>query len=332
MFWEQAQPPPNCVRRMEPHIMLVLPYAKKVILLILLFCLLFTPGCWDRIELEDLAYILAMGVDYLPDEELIEVTVSVIRPIGTSGGAQAGGGGEREAFNIITTKGVTLSSALEQLHTQLARRPYFAHNGAIIIGEKLARQGLHLILDRLTRVIDVRLTANIFVTDENVQHVFRANARLEEGLPLYLARWGQQASPGSLMPVVDIRRFVRDLLDGATDPFAPRLNTASQRPISPLEHEVAGEETSEKVVYPTISGTAVFQEDKLVGYLEQDETKGLLYVRGEISDDLEVIPDPFANPGYITFIFRNATASITPQMKASKPAVLVEVRVEGELC
>ena len=250
MFWEQAQPPPNCVRRMEPHIMLVLPYAKKVILLILLFCLLFTPGCWDRIELEDLAYILAMGVDYLPDEELIEVTVSVIRPIGTRGGAQAGGGGEREAFNIITTKGVTLSSALEQLHTQLARMAYFAHNGAIIIGEKLARQGLHLILDRLTRVIDVRLTANIFVTDENVQHVFRANARLEEGLPLPgpVGAAGKSGQP-----------YARGRYKAICPGFATELQIRSRPALipppkgpSPSEHEVAGEETSEKVVYPTI--------------------------------------------------------------------------------
>ena len=53
-----------------------------------LYRLINLSRCWDREELEELAYVLAMGIDYLPDEDKIEVTTAIIRPLNVPGGEQ----------------------------------------------------------------------------------------------------------------------------------------------------------------------------------------------------------------------------------------------------
>ncbi len=306
---------------------------KKLPVLFLIVSLLITTGCWDREELEELAYVLALGIDYLPDEDKIEVTTAIIRPLNVPAGEQVGGG-DVEAFRLITTKGDTLSTALEQQNAFIARRAYFAHNEVVIIGENLARRGLHTVLDRFVRERDLRLAIQFFITSENVKEVMRSGARIEEGMPIFLTRWRERKNGQILAPVVELKVFIKNLLSAGIDPVLPRLSTRTERPISPQEAEVAGEDSSESemVVYPKVSGIAVFKGDKLAGFLNNEETTGLLYVQEDITDVTEIIDDPLGNPGkVVVFILRNHTR-ITPLQKEGAPAARIEVMTEGELC
>lgn len=308
---------------------------KKTLIFLIIFPVVFVSGCWDRQELEDLTYVLAMGIDYLEDEDKIEVTTSFIRPANVGG--EQGGGGALQTFRLLTTKGDTLSQALEQQNTLLARLIYFGHADSIIVGEKLARRGLHSILDRLVRERDLRLTTHIFVTDRDIKEVMRTEAKIEEGIPFFLAKWSERRQHVSLGPTVELRQFVKNLLSEGIDPISTFITTRTEIPISPQEVELAGDVTEQenppdKVRYPKISGTAVFKEDKLVGFLDQIETKGLLYVLEEIEDGTEVITDPFGNPGKIVFLVIGNKSRITPLINGAEPEVLIEATTELELC
>ncbi len=306
-------------------------YGKKLLVLLLIVSLLLTTGCWDREELEELAYVLAMAIDYLPDEDKIEVTTAIIRPLNVPGGEQ-GGGGDVESFRLITTKGDTLSTALEQQNSFIARRMYFAHNEVVIIGENLARRGIHTVLDRFVRERDLRLSMQFFITSEDVKDVMRSGAKIEEGMPIFLTRWQERKDGQIHAPVVELRLFVKNLLSAGIDPVLPRLSIRTERPISPQETEIAAKDSSDMVVYPKVLGTAVFKGDKLAGFLDNDETNGLLYVQEDVTNVTELIDDPLGNPGkVVVFIHRNH-ARITVLQKEGAPAVRVEVTTEGEMC
>lgn len=285
--------------------------------------------------------MLAMGIDYLPAEKKIEITTSIARPVGMTAGGQGGtAGGETESFRLVTTQALTLAGALEQQNTLLARRVFFTHNEVIIFGENLASAGLARILDSLARERDVRLTANLYVTDENVKEVLRTGAKLERGLPLFLRQMEQKRGQMSLAPKVDLRSFLRDLLRGGKDPVVRLLTTRPEIPLSPQELKLAGEvspanpersESAGMVVYPKVSGTAVFREDRLVGYLDEEETKGLLYIQNEILRGQEIIADPFGNPGQVILTSLRSSTKIIPLWQGGSPAARIEVEVEGDL-
>jgi spore germination protein KC len=314
---------------------------KKTISLLLISLLLLTAaGCWDREELEELAYVLAIGIDYLPVEKKIEITTSIIRPVGMAGGGQGAAGGETENFRLVTTQALTLAGALEQQNALLARRVFFTHNEVIIFGENIASAGLALIMDSLARERDVRLTADLYVTDEDIKEVLRAGAKLERGVPLFLRQLEQKRGQMSLAPKVDLRSFIRDQLSGGKDPVMPLLTTRSEIPISPQELKLAGEvspaaperaKTAGMVIYPKVSGTAVFREDQLAGYLDEEETKGLLYIKNEILRGQEIIADPFGNPGQVILTSLRSSTKIVPLWQDGSPAARIEVKVEGDL-
>jgi len=324
----------------------LVPVLKKrckiiIVLFVIAALLLSTPGCWDLNELEDLAYVMAMGIDFLPEERLIEVTTAVMRAQG--GGEEMTEGGETELIRLVTTKGVSFSGALEQQKALIGRQVFFYHSDTFIIGENLAREGLHHILDRIARERDLRLTAEVFITDNNIAEVMRAGARLDPGLPFFARQWAKRGTQRSLAPLVDLREFLRDLLTGGRDPVLPHLTIREEVPISPIELEMAGQtgtgeqpapedDEGQVVVYPKISGTAVFNEDTLAGFLDQGQTKGLLYVQGDILEARDVIDDPFGKPGRVVICSMSSRARIIPLWKEGSPAVLIEIKEEGDIC
>ncbi len=281
-------------------------------MLLTLALLISAGGCWDREELEELAYILALGIDYLPDEDKIEVTTAIIRPGSIPGGGQAEGGPDTEPFRLTTTKGETLSTALEQQNAFFARRPYSPHSQVVILGEELARKGLHTILDRMLRERDLRMTVQMFVTRDSVQDVLLAGAKIEQGLPLFLTRWAERETHEALATAVDLRMFVRALLYDGIDPVLPEISTRREEPIAPQEREIAGEAYSADVTYATVAGTAVFKEDKLVGFLNIDETKGYLYAMNLLRESLEITADPYGRPGSIVFFYQKQRQQDNP--------------------
>ena len=67
---------------------------SKYLLLFLAAVLLLLTGCWSRIEVDKLAIVRCLAIDYLPEaSEPYLVTLSVARPAAIPVGDGAGGGG-----------------------------------------------------------------------------------------------------------------------------------------------------------------------------------------------------------------------------------------------
>ena len=306
---------------------------KAACLLICSLILLLTPGCWDRSELEELGIIAAIGMDYDAEEDVFEVTAAVVRPMDLAGGEDPAQGGDTKPFRLVTTRGDTLSGALEQQNVMLSRTPYFAHNDVVILGEELARRGMHLVLDRMVRERDMRMNMQLVVIDENVKEMMRSGAKLEQGLPLELRQMLKLRHQRSYRPITDLRTFTRDLLQAGADPYLPLLSSRLETPVVPQEIEQAGQvDEEDKIRYPKLFGTAVFREDKLVGFLEGHATKGLLYVKGDILDARETIEDPYGKPGKVVLIPLDVETEIIPLFEEGEPHVLLDIEKEGDIC
>jgi spore germination protein KC len=122
---------------------------------ILLFVFIYTSlflltGCWDRVELNDVALIRGIGLDQKEDNR-IEVTVEIAIPqiqSGSEGGGGSGGGGQTL---IRTGQGVTIADALEQLTKRIPRKVFWGNSEVIVIGEKLAEEGIRDQIDFFIR-------------------------------------------------------------------------------------------------------------------------------------------------------------------------------------
>ncbi len=118
---------------------------KKLIILILVIFL--TSGCYDNIELNNLAIISGVGIDYYDNE--FHLTYEILNDIKT----------QDNAVMLSYTKegaGKTINEAAINTNYKVGKKPYFAHLRLIIISESVAQNHLDDICDYLIRDTNIR--------------------------------------------------------------------------------------------------------------------------------------------------------------------------------
>src|SRR5690606_17351958 len=110
--------------------------------LVLVF-LVFTGGCWDRRELENLAVVVGIGINLAPEGEGYEVSSQIVRAAQIqSPGGSGSGDEELRPFWILRSRGPTVFEAIRNATLQSSRRLFLSHNQVLVINEAVAREGL----------------------------------------------------------------------------------------------------------------------------------------------------------------------------------------------
>jgi spore germination protein KC len=234
---------------------------KKWVLFILICVLsLIAGGCWDRLEVNDMALVLATGVDAVPPQKF-KVSIQLALP--TGGGesqAQTASAG-KDAYFVEDDTGVDVWDTTSKIQEKLSRRVFPAHRRILIIGEKLAKQGVQPILDAFIRQPESRLRTYVLVSKGGTaENILKAPYPIEK-VPTEGIREMLHSEIG--LPV-DLKNLLMDM-------------AANQSIVLPTIELVKDGKTTKKIF--KISGAAVFHHDKLAGYLNDRNTRGLVLLR-----------------------------------------------------
>ncbi|MEW9697549.1 Ger(x)C family spore germination protein [Paenibacillus sp. SI8] len=257
----------------------------KTIALILSFSLM--TGCWDRSEVNDLAFVLASGLDLAENGEA-EVTLQIALPTEMPSAMQGGRTGGKRTVLVISDKGRNGADILHKLQKRLSRQIFFGHRGVVIIGEKYARHGIDQILDQLMRSPGSRynsyfLTANGTTAKQALQTQYQLEAIPAIALKkMQLNGLGLSVKMDEFMDVQSSSG--RSAVTGALKAFTSKSGEGEFN----------------------LDEAAVYQENKLVGFLTPDEKKILIWRRGKLKRS-------------------KLTAQVEPQVKGFKGTVGVEV-------
>ena len=127
----------------------------------------FLSGCWDRVEINDLAIVTAAAIDETDDNQ-IELSLQVFIPkaIGSGGGQGGGGGGGGGATTMLRSqKGINISDALSKLQSEIPRKIFWGQCKVFIFGEKLAKEGIQEQMDFFLRHPQPRERAYLYVSE-----------------------------------------------------------------------------------------------------------------------------------------------------------------------
>lgn len=298
---------------------------KRRIVLFFLIVLSFSAGgCWDRQELSELAIILAAGLDRTPDGK-IELTLQLARPAAFAGGAAAEGGGGRAPAPgtvwVVSATGETVFAAQHNLALQVSRRLRWPHCILVVFGEELARHGVRDVTNFLHRRPGPRETMWVMVAPGKAKKVLESHSELEKSSAQALGLLAQKKDGWS----VNFKDFIRDLVSLGINPVASRVELKHQG-----EPQGPGMEKAPKHQEVVLTGAALFENDKLVGWLDARETSGLMWLRGKIKKGVVVVPvDPKGEK--ISFEIIRNTTRIKPEYDGGKIRFLVEIDTEGNL-
>jgi spore germination protein KC len=306
---------------------------KLSILLIVALCLgsLAMSGCWSRREVENLAIASAIGIDTdnFKGTPKYKVICNIFRPSQAAGGGGGGGGGGGAPSPIvqpvwqISALGDTVEDALANISTRSPRDLFLGHVRLITIGKDMAKQGVHEVVDFVLRNRDIRLRTWLVVVDGKAEDALRAMPDLESNI-------GNQAAGISELTryavskyyTEDLNRFVNTLAGEGEEPVLGRAEL-----IKPVPPQVGTENVTTAVAY---RGSAVFLEDKFVGWLEDSETKGFLFITGRSRRGVIPVSIAKGRPT-VSLEMKSAESQIKPEMVEGKLHVTVKIKAEGSL-
>lgn len=287
----------------------------KIVFSLFLILALGLSGCWNRRELDTLAIVSGVALDKATEASQVQLTAQILKPGEIKSTSKSGGqtGGGNPYFNLTQT-GTTDFATIRKMADTSSRRLFWAHNQVIIVSQDLAREGVTKYLDLFIRDPELRLLVFILVAQGRAEDILKTKADLEKVPSLEIAKIMRDVVSSSFAPQITLKKFTERLLSKTTSPIAPLIS-------------LKGEGQEKKV---SVEGTAVFKRDKLVGQLNAYETRGLLWVLGEVkSGIIEVDCGEGQEKAGLEIV--RADKKILPQMKDGKISITVKIREEGAL-
>ncbi|OPH57218.1 hypothetical protein BC351_25455 [Paenibacillus ferrarius] len=277
-------------------------------------------GCWDRHELNDLAITVGIGFDTSGKQYL--VTAQIVNP---SEVAAKKGSGYSTPITTLSATGVSTLEAVRKLTTMAPRKIFASHLRILVIGEDLARQGINKVMDGVSRDHEVRSDFYIIVAKgTTASKVLKVLTPIER-IPANKMFKTLETSEKSWSPTVSVQldRFLTNLGDptreavltglvikGYSKKGESRTNLNETSPSSILEY----------------SGLALFKQDKLVDWLNEDESKGYNYIMGNVKSTMGHLTCP--EGGTLTLEIIREKTKMKGKIVNGKPEINIHVFVE----
>jgi spore germination protein KC len=296
--------------------------ARRLLAFFLLLTLVLT-GCWNRRDPELLGFVIATGFDLDPETGLYKIIVQVANPL-VSGGQdlRSGGGGEKKPFWVVEAHGHTPYEARQNLALKTSRELLWSHNGILVLGENLARDGILPVLDLFERERQLRLIARPVVVDGDLRSLFEAEFPLEEtggqGLRRQIVTTMFERTN---FPVQETRDLIAtlarpgfEMMIGRVKELATEGNSGDTGATNPAK----------------LSGAAAFVEDKMVGWINEREAAGWNWLWGGAYRASLVVMSPIDRRPLAVEIYRTQ-GTMTPRVEGKNVTIDIQIEALGRV-
>ncbi|SEB20666.1 spore germination protein KC [Thalassobacillus cyri] len=300
-------------------------WGKSRLILIMFSYLIFLSGCWSSRELDELGIAVALGIDKT-EEGTYSLTVQIINPSEIAAEKAT----TRPPVTLYKAEGETLFEAIRKMTKKAPRKIYFSQLRLLILGQSLAEEGVLPALDLLYR--DAEFRTSFFMTiakNASVEDILSVITPYEK-IPankimdtITAAQENWAATEGVYIDQVisDIRSTGKSpvmtgiLLNGSEDTGNSIKNIES--PDAPTRLE--------------IDHLSVFKDDRMLGWLNEAESKGYNYIVGNVKNTLINFPCKEEGSGKIGVEILRSNAAIDAKLKKGKPVISVEIEAEGNV-
>lgn len=138
---------------------------KLVKIILLSVLVLQLCSCYDYKEPDEIAYIVAVGVDKGEDESSYNFTIQYARPSKiTGGGGEEGGSGE-QTTGIVNVDAPSLYTAINLANHVISKKFTLSHTKIIVLSDELCKDTITPIIDSIGRSSDIRPSVYICVAN-----------------------------------------------------------------------------------------------------------------------------------------------------------------------
>lgn len=218
-------------------------------------------GCWNYKDIETSLIVSGVAIDKnkAGDEYLLTVEV-----LDFEMGKEA-----KQGTKFIESQGKTIFDAIRNAINIVGKRLFWSHANIAVVSEEIAKEGLIPVLDFIYRDSEVRSEMSILISKEKT-----AKEILLQELLL------SQASTDNIHNMLDEQNISGKFPNVPVYKLIDYIKSANAVLPAVEIKEVLGKKTA------VLTSTAIFREDKLIGYINISESQDLLFVENEIKGGL----------------------------------------------
>lgn len=274
------------------------------IFILTLLILVATTSYYGIRGIDNLAYVVAIGIDVGTNENLL-LSLQISLP---NGGESSGSSSQSTSVVVESVECSSINTGIALFNSYLGKEINLSHCKVLVISEEFATQGVSEVLYTLTNEIQFRTTSNIIISKCDAKSYLEYSAPL---LDKVSARYYEIAPTSSeytgYTESITCNEFLSAISNNFSSPVAilGSINseatqtqdlassevtshyTAGQTPISPKND---GVETM---------GLAVFNDDKLVGELNGFESICHLIISNKLKNAQIRVPSPIEELDFI---------------------------------
>jgi len=312
-------------------------------------CLPLT-GCYDAREVDELGYVMAVGLDK-GDPGFVKMTLQIAIPKNISGGGgekSSGGGQESSLIAMVETHSIPIG--LNNINTFLSRQLILADAKVIVFSSELAKEGLAPYLHSIIRSKDFRPTAFVAVSRTSAEEYIKNVAPKMETNPAkyYELNFNSYKYTG-LFPATNIHSFYFDTEShekqaiatlASVNKFGPDKDinlggsTAKEKgqSITFLSDFKAGDIPRKSDLKSEIMGAAVFDGTKMVGELDGEESSFYLMTIGQYNYANWSFSDPKHTGRFFALnIKQGRKPNIKVRLVNGKPYIDIKIALEADI-
>jgi spore germination protein KC len=289
---------------------------KYISLISCIILLIMLPGCWNRRELNTIAIVQAVGIDRTEDGQ-INLSLQLLKPSEVNAPTSKGGGGN--SVFVFTSKGETFFDAFRNATMQTDRRPFYSHNMVIVLSETVAREGIGDLLDLVSRDHELRKLACVFISKRKAEDIIRGEHEQEKIPGQAIEKLAKLTGATSKVPEIHLLDLNKNLASKTNDSIIPGIEL------------IQGDQGSSAKNLVKLEGTAILKRDKLIGWFDTSETRGVLWILDKVKSGIIVVPTPGDDTKKSSIEIIKTTSRIVAERVDGNPVLTINVHAAGNL-
>ncbi|MDO7906444.1 Ger(x)C family spore germination protein [Paenibacillus sp. JX-17] len=274
-------------------------------------------GCWDRREVNDVAFVMGSAVD--KEANGYRTTLQIAMPSQLGGaGSEGGGGGTSgdKSWYLESRYGETIRASQISEQRSLSRMLHYSHRRMLLIGEDLARSGVSQMMDVLVRMPQNRLSSLLVVTSGPAYKVIQADAPIEK-FPSEMVR---ELSHEYMKKPRSVKSMIHTLIEEGVDSAVPLVGLTSNVP--------QGWSNTQSTI--AIEGLAVFHGDRMTGAVRGNQAKALVMAMNQ-SRNQEILVTPPDGSGKISVMLYDNHAKLIPHIQGDRIRMTIRIDCRGSV-
>jgi len=291
---------------------------KKIFITSVLACCLFLTGCTNIKNIQDLTYIVAIGMDYDPETEQY---TAYIQGLDFASVAKLEGGRPSEPVPIFiaSATGETLNLAVSKLYSKSEPPLFFGHVITLVLSKNIVAHRFNEVIKEVGRNRSLRMTLRVLTTEENIEEVFNVKALFNyPAVYTVLFKKGDSDLFQDELKPNNLMNFLRE--------YNEPMGTA-KLPSVKIDPETWQADKNYPILY--FDGFAIFQQQK---YITSFSFKDSLYINWLSGKNVSLI-QKVEDDGELAAVVKFAAPKVKMKYEGSTdtPKVTIELSARADL-